>query len=323
MEANTGFVPGFRRVHARGVAFRGMFTATDEVAALTTAEHLQGDPIAVVVRLSNGSHNPYAADTKSATKGTALGLAVRFALPSGEVAEWAALGPNGFPAAKPDDFIALAGAQKPRRNGKPHVPRLLKFIVTHRWCVPGIKAVKRATTTESFATTRFNGLHAYFLVDAQGSRRAFRYRWIPVAGEHRLTPEQYKIMPPQYVISELKLRVEQAPVAWDLMFQMADPDDPTDDMTKHWPESRPQIKAGRLHIDRLHEDQELIDRSMFDPAKQPPGIALSDDPVLHFRSELYVGGPAPPPRRDEARRSSPSSGPVTARCRGRVLSSAE
>jgi catalase len=27
---------------------------------------------------------------------------------------------------------------------------------------------------------------------------------------------------------------------------------------------------------------------MFDPTNVPPGIALSDDPVLHFRSESYV-----------------------------------
>ena len=77
-------------------------------------------------------------------------------------------------------------------------------------------------------------------------------------------------------------------MAWDLILQMGEPGDPTDDMTRHWPETRPQVTAGRLTIDRLHPDQELIDRSMFDPTKQPAGIELSDDPVLHFRSESYI-----------------------------------
>ena len=27
---------------------------------------------------------------------------------------------------------------------------------------------------------------------------------------------------------------------------------------------------------------------MFDPTLVPPGIELSDDPVLHFRSESYI-----------------------------------
>jgi catalase len=33
---------------------------------------------------------------------------------------------------------------------------------------------------------------------------------------------------------------------------------------------------------------DVVDRSMFDPTKVPPGIALSNDPVLHFRSESYI-----------------------------------
>ena len=51
---------------------------------------------------------------------------------------------------------------------------------------------------------------------------------------------------------------------------------------------RPQITAGTLVIDRLHEDRELVDGLMFDPTAVPPGIELSDDPVLHFRSEAYI-----------------------------------
>lgn len=69
---------------------------------------------------------------------------------------------------------------------------------------------------------------------------------------------------------------------------MAERDDPTDDMTKHWPEDRPLLTAGRLVIDRLHEDPEILDDLVFDPTKVPPGIELSDDPVLHFRSESYT-----------------------------------
>ena len=60
MEANIGYAPGYRRAHGRGVAFRGHFTASPDVAALTIAEHMQGDEIAVTVRLSNGDGNPYA-----------------------------------------------------------------------------------------------------------------------------------------------------------------------------------------------------------------------------------------------------------------------
>ena len=290
MERNIGYVPGFRRAHARGVAFEGTFTASAEAAALSTAEHLRGEAIAVVVRLSNGAGSPYSPDKSGPKRGAVLGMAVRFALPSGDSAEFAALSLTDFPARKPQDFTGLAGAQKKGLPaGLPNPLRIVAYLATHPHLLPGFKAIIAAKATKSFSTTRFNGLHAYVLVDADGTRRPFRYHWKPVAGEQVISRADDKLLPPQYLVSEIKLRVEEEePVAWDLILQMGEPGDPTDDMTKHWPETRPQVTAGRLTIDRLHPDQELIDRSMFDPTKQPAGIELSDDPVLHFRSESYI-----------------------------------
>ena len=65
MEKYTGAVPGYRRAHAHGHGFVGHFEATRAAAALTVAEHLQRDRVAVVVRLSNGAGSPYAADLQS------------------------------------------------------------------------------------------------------------------------------------------------------------------------------------------------------------------------------------------------------------------
>ncbi len=288
MESNVGYVPGFRRAHARGVAFRGSFTATPEAAALTVAPHMQGDAIDVVVRLSNGAGNPYTVDKSSDRKGAVMGLAVRFALPDGSTAEWAALNIPDFPAHVPDDFAGLAGAQKKNRKGKPNPLRLAAFVIMHLQVLPGLKAILGVVTAQSFATQRYNGLHAYFLVDADGTRRAFRYRWIPRAGVHGITPAEDKLLPPQFLISEIKQRVAREPIAWDLVFQLAEPGDETDDMTKHWPETRPQVTAGRLVVETLHENQDQVDRSMFDPTLVPAGIEVSADPVLHFRSEIYI-----------------------------------
>ena len=283
MEANIGYVPGFRRAHARGVAFRGTFTASPDVAALTIAEHMQGDDIPVTVRLSNGAGSPYQSDRVAV-----LGMGVRFALPSGGTSEWAALNIKDFPARKPEDFAGLAGAQKKNRKGKPNPLRLVAFIATHPWCLKGLLAILKAPTAESFANTSFNGLHAYFLVDADGTRRAFRYHWIAVAGPDDLTIDEGRFVAPQYLVSEMKQRIAGEPAIWDLVFEMAEPGDGTDDMTKHWPQSRRRVTAGRLVVDRVHEDQDLVDRSMFDPTLVPPGIETSNDPVLHFRSESYI-----------------------------------
>lgn len=289
MEQNIGYVPGFRRAHARAVAFAGHFTAAPEAPALTTAPHMQGGEIPVVVRLSNGGGNPYLVDKTSDRKGCVMGLALRFALPDGSSSEWAALNIPDFPARVPADFEGLAGAQKhSMRSNKPNPLRLAAFVLMHRQVFPGLKAILGVVTAQSFATQRFNGLHAYFLVDADGNRRAFRYRWIPAAGIVGITPAEDKLLPPQFLISEIKQRVAREPVAWELVFQIAEPGDPTDDMTKHWPETRRFVKTGRLVVDALHPDQDQVDRSMFDPTRVPAGIEVSDDPVLHFRSEIYI-----------------------------------
>jgi catalase len=288
LDKYAGTQPGFRRAHARGVGFRGRFTATPEGTALTSAEHFQGQDVDTIVRLSNGSANPYQIDRATPKRGSVLGLAVRFELPSGDHAAWASLSVGAFPARKPDDFIGMTSAtRRDIDTGLPNPLRLVPFLLTHPQCIRGAKEIVVLPATKSFATARFNGLHAYFLVDAEGQRRAFRYRWMPVAGEIGITDAEHRALPPQYLVSEIKQRVEAEPAAWDLVFQMADRDDPTDDMTKHWPEDRQLITAGRLVIDRLHEEPEVVDGLMFDPTKVPPGIELSDDPVLHFRSESY------------------------------------
>jgi catalase len=289
MENYLGFVPGFRRAHARGVGFRGEFTATPQACALTTAEHMQGETVEAVVRLSNGSGNPYFVDRTSSAKGSVLGLAVRFELPSGGHTAWAALNITTFPARKPDDFIGLSSARrKALPGGLPNPLRFLAFLALHPQCVPGLRQILGVATTQSFATAGFNGLHAYYAVDADGRRQPFRYRWSPAAGIAGMSEQDDRLLPPQYLVSEIKQRVAREPVAWDLVFQLGEPGDPVDDLTKLWPNERRQIRIGRLVVNRLHEDQDHVDGLVFDPTVVPPGIELSDDPVLHFRSESYA-----------------------------------
>jgi catalase len=288
IEHYAGYKPGFRRAHARGYGFRGYFTATPEAAELTTAEHMQGERIETVVRLSNAGVNPYAPDRTTDSRGTVMGLAVRFALPSGARAEWVSISISRFPPRTPEDFIEFVSAARlGPLPGLPNPLRLAPFLAQHPTAIPGVAAIATAPAPDSFATGEYHGLNAYFAIDGHGVRRAFRYRWEPTSVRMPLTKEDGRILPPQYLISEIKNRLARAPVAWELFFQLADPDDPTDDMTKVWPESRAQVHVGQLVIDRVHEDQPQVDASVFDPVNVPPGIEISDDPILRFRSEVY------------------------------------
>jgi len=214
---------------------------------------------------------------------------VRFELPSGDHTTWTGLSLAAFPPTTPDDFHAMVSAQRAELpGGLPNPLRLAAFIAPRPRAIAGIRAAATLAPAKSFATTRFNGFHAYYLVDAEGRRRAFRFRWMPKAGIVALDPADDRVLPPQYLVSEIKQRVAAGPVAWTLAFQLAAPDDPVDDLTRLWPEDRELVEAGELVIDRLHEDQDLVDAYVFDPTRMPPGIELSDDPLLHFRSEAYA-----------------------------------
>ncbi|WP_017597445.1 catalase [Nocardiopsis lucentensis] len=288
MEEHTGTVPGYRRAHPRGIGLRGHFTADPAIAALTTAEHLQGDPVETVVRLSNASGSPYAPDRHSAERGGVLGLAVRFALPSGGFSTWGAPNIPAFPAATPEEFIEITNAQRRSpRTGRPSILRLLRYVARHRNSLPGLKGIAGLPAARSFATTRFNGLHAYHLVDAEGTRRPFRYHWAPDAGVETFDARDHAVLPPQYLISEIRQRLAEGPVSWSLFLQMAEEGDPLDDVTRAWPKERRLVRAGRLVVDRVHEDQEFVEGLVFDPTNVPAGVEPSGDPILHFRSSVY------------------------------------
>ena len=288
MEKYTGAVPGYRRAHARGHGFVGYFEATEAVAGLTVAEHLQGDRVTVVVRLSNGAGSPYAADLQSARHGATLGLGVEFALPSGGRATWAAPNMTAFPAGTPEEFVAVTAAQRPNARGRRNPLRLLWFVVRHRRTVPGLRALIGHPPIRSFAAADFHGLHAYYLVDAQGRRQAFRYHWMSTMVDARtVTGKEAALWPPQFLVEEMRQRVARGPVRWELMFELAQDGDPTHDQLLAWPASRTRIHAGTLTLTEEHPDQDVIEGMVFDPTNVPAGIECSDDPLLAFRSAVY------------------------------------
>jgi catalase len=294
MEYGAETVPGYRRAHARGIVFHAKFTPSEQIRDLTTAEHLQGPPVPTLVRLSNGAGNPYAPDKYPGQRGAVLGLAVRFTLASGVYSTWAATNLRAFPARSAEEFIAITRLQRSSlRTGKPSAAPLLAFLLRHHDLLPAFRDLTRLRPPESFATTRFNGLHAYYLVAPNGDRHGFRYSWIPDAGCHELSAQAERTWPPQYLISEIK----QRPAAsWTLEFTLADPGDqwndrpadPMNDQTLHWSNERKRVIAGQLQLAEPHKDQASVENLVFDPTNVVPGIELSDDPILHLRSAVYA-----------------------------------
>ena len=291
MERNIGYVPGFRRAHGRGVAFRGTFTASPEAAALTIAEHMQGDQIPVTVRLSNGDGNPYA-PTRLGQKAPSSGWRSASRCRPARPPSGRALNVEVFPARKPDDFAGPAGAQKKNMpTGMPNPRACWPSSRRTRRLIAGMQGDPQGPKpSRSFATTRFNGLTrtSSSTPTARGARFATAG---PVAGEPAASrPTSTRFLPaavPPLARSSCASREE--PAAWDLVFQMAEPGDPTRRHDQALARVRPLVD-GRAARDRPRARGPGPRRALDVRPDEavPPGIELSDDPVLHFRSESYI-----------------------------------
>jgi catalase len=154
----------------------------------------------------------------------------------------------------------------------------------------------------SYATCRYNGLHAFRWIGSDGDGRYVRYSWLPDAGEVSISPDEAKQREADYLQSELGERLSREPVRFRLQVQLAAPGDPLDDPTAAWPEERETVVAGTLELTELETGRETPnDILVFDPTRVTDGIELSDDPILRFRSHAYSvsverrsGVPRPP-----------------------------
>jgi catalase len=274
---------GNRVVHAKGVLCRGTFVPTPAAARLTRAEHMQGANIPVTVRFSNGSGDPQADDRAP----EALGMATKFYLPDGARTDIVALTLPCFFVRTPKDFPAFTRAAKRSVGGKPG-PRFALYLATHREAFAAVRAALRFKPPVSYATCRYNAIHAFKWIAADGNEQFVRYSWIPTAGERSLPRGEAKRRSGDYLQDEISERLVREPIRFALHVQIAGPGDRTDDATSTWPEKRERVDAGTLELTELETGREQGgDTLVFDPTRVIDGIELSDDPLPRLRSQAY------------------------------------
>jgi catalase len=273
--------PGFRALHAKGTLLRGSFTATAEAATLTRAAHLQGEPVPVTVRVSNGAGNPNQPDFAPDVRG----LAAKFDLPDGSQTDIVAQTAPRFPVSSAKDFVELIRAQEPRSMAW----RFPLFLARHPGAAAKLPANFAALLPPtSYATCRYYAIHAFRFVDPSGVGRHVRYTWLPEREEARLTPWAARRRGRDYLHTEMSERIARGPVRFTLDLQLADPGDQVNDPSAAWPADRRRVRAGTLELTRTDHDSEANGRVLvFDPVRITDGIELSDDPVLNFRPRAY------------------------------------
>jgi catalase len=269
----SGVHPGHRAAHSKGTLLTGTFTGAG--TDLTTAAHLQGDPVKVTARFSNGGGDPNIPDYAREGRG----MAVKFYLPDGGRTDIVALTLPCFFVRTPEDFLSFTQARKDPEKLMPD------WLGAHPEALTAIQAALGANPPESYATCAYNSIHSYRWTGADGESRFVRYRWEPEAGEASLEPEDAKARGRDYLQEEILARGESA---FRLTVAIAAEEDAVDDPTVAWPEERERVEVGRLVLTgpELEREQDG-DILVMDPTRVTEGIELSGDAILHFRGPAY------------------------------------
>jgi catalase len=276
-DAIFGLHPGFRPAHAKGVLLSGMFTPAPEASTLTRAPHAAQASTPVSVRFSNSTGIPLLPDNDP--NANPRGIGIRFHL--GERIHTDIIGhsTDGFPTHTGAEFLeflkALAAGE------------IEKFLGTHPAALAFVQTPK--PFPGSFAREAYFGVTAMRFIDGSGAERHGRYRIVPEAGIEHLDDATAKGKDANYLFDEIASRVAEAPVAFQVLVQLAAEGDVVDDATAHWPEDRELLPFGRLVLTEVAPAQEADQkRIIFDPIPRVDGIEPSADPLLELRAAVYL-----------------------------------
>ncbi|KIW04273.1 uncharacterized protein PV09_04575 [Verruconis gallopava] len=281
---------GFRPAHAKGLLLEGTFQPTAEAKGLTKAHHFNSASTPVTVRFSDSTGIPAIPDNDA--NASPRGFAVRFHLPeeNGKRKHTDIIGHSTpfFPAPTGQEFAnlfrAIGASSQP---DLPHPTPIEKYLSEHPAALAFVTAPK--PFPHSWATESYYALNAFKFVNSEGEETFIRYEIVPEAGRAHYSDEEAKALSPNYLSEEIKERIAKGSVGLKLLAQVAEAEDPTDDVTKKWPEDRKKVELGTITLTSLVADDAATQKkTIFDPIPRVDGIEPSADPILEFRAALYL-----------------------------------
>ncbi len=125
------------------------------------------------------------------------------------------------------------------------------------------------------------------LTNAAGNAHYARYQFIPEGGEQVLNAAQLAKAGPEYLQTEIKARIANHSIRFQMFAQVAEAGDKIEDPSIAWPATRQRVLLGTVEIKKLSSNAPEQDRALFFiPNNVPPGIETAD-PMLDFRSKAY------------------------------------
>lgn len=280
------FPAGYRRAHGKGICFSGTFTPTTQAVSLSSATVFSSGEIPALGRFSFGGGNPTAPDLAGRTQSMALML-------TGKDGDQWRMKLNNIPffaTRDADGFLARGAAFRPDpATGEPDPAKVEAFLKAYPEAANYLAWEKQAPRSASLAGETYNVVNAFIFTNAQDQRSAVRWSLVPRQAFVPLTEEVKATAGPNYLLDDLRTRLKQGPLQWDIIAQIAGDGDPVDDPSQPWPDSRQRVNLGTLTVRDVSDQTTGACRDVnFDPTLVPAGMALSNDPVLKARAGIYA-----------------------------------
>jgi catalase len=282
-QAVNGVHSGFRRNHAKGVCLAGVFESNGAGARYSKAEIFKPGRVPVFGRFALAGGMPMMPDGPGAVRSMAL----NFTLPDGEIWRTGMNDIPVFPVRDAQGFYEQLSATLPDpKTGKPNPENMKAFLAAHPETARALSIIQAHPFSSGFADAGYNSLDAFRLVDGAGQSTPVRWSMVPVDAFAPAPSNPSE--DGNYLFEDLLARIRRGPVQWHLVLSLGQSEDPTDDATVPWPESRQRIDVGTLTVTRLNTESAGNCRDInFDPLVLPSGIAPSGDPLLSARSAAY------------------------------------
>jgi len=286
LEGTFGVHPGERRNHTKGTCAAGEFVGSPEAQAYTRSALFSGKPLPVIARFSMPGGNPEVPDFAKIPRGMAL----EFRLADGSLQHMTMLNTPMFGAASPQTFFDDILAKKPDpATGKPDPEKIRAFKASHPDNSPQAEFLARNNPPISWANSSYFGIHTFKFVNRENKTTLVRWRFVPQDGEKRMSDDELKSSPPNFLEQKLIERVKHGPVRWNMMLTIGEPGDPENNPTLSWPSDRKEVRVGTLTISSATSQKGAeCEKINFDPLVMADGIEPTNDPVLLFRSPAYA-----------------------------------
>jgi catalase len=284
-----------RIVHARGAAAHGFFQMYESLSDLTVAKVLTDTSLKtpVFVRFSTVAGSRGSADTARDVRG----FAVKLYTPEGN---WDLVGNNipvffiqdaiKFPdlihAAKPEPHNEIPQAQTAHDTFWDFISLTPESTHMIMWVMSDRGIPRSYNLMEGF------GVHTFRLVNAEGKSTFVKFHWKPILGVHSLVwDEAQKIAgkDPDFhrrgMWEAIKLGIQTLAQEDEQKF-----DFDILDATKIWPEELlPVRRVGKMTLNRNPDNYfSETEQVAFNVTNLPPGIDLSNDPLLQGRTFSYL-----------------------------------